>query len=60
MTIGELFDRLADYPDEMEIFIGFIDIHSIHLEQFEIIETTDLNGHKTIALMSDDIAIINN
>jgi hypothetical protein len=60
MTIGELFDRLADYPDEMEIFIGFIDIHSIHLEHFEIIETTDLNGHKTIALMSDDIAIINN
>jgi hypothetical protein len=60
MTIGELFDRLADYPDEMEIFIGFIDIHSIHLEQFEIIETTDLNGHKTIALMVDDIAIINN
>jgi hypothetical protein len=60
MTIGELFDRLADYPDEMEIYIGFIDIHSIHLEQFEIIETTDLNGHKTIALMSDDIAIINN
>jgi hypothetical protein len=60
MTIGELFDRLADYPDEMEIYIGFIDIHSIHLEQFEIIETTDLNGNKTIALMSDDIAIINN
>jgi hypothetical protein len=60
MTIGELFDRLAEYPDEMEIYIGFIDIHSIHLEQFEIIETTDLNGHKTIALMSDDIAIINN
>jgi len=60
MTIGELFDRLADYPDEMEIFIGFIDIHSIHLEQFEIIETTDLNGNKTIALMVDDIAIINN
>jgi hypothetical protein len=44
----------------MEIFIGFIDIHSIYLEQFEIIETTDLNGHKTIALMVDDIAIINN
>jgi hypothetical protein len=51
---------LADYPDEMEIFIGFIDIHSIYLEQFEIIETTDLNGNKTIALMVDDIAIINN
>jgi hypothetical protein len=60
MTIGELFDRLADYPDEMEIFIGFIDIHSIYLEHFEIVETTEANGHKTIALMVDDIAIINN
>jgi hypothetical protein len=60
MTIGELFDKLADYPDEMEIFIGFIDIHSIYLEHFEIVETTDPKGDKTIALMVDDIAIINN
>jgi hypothetical protein len=60
MTIGELFDKLSDYPDEMEIFIGFIDIHSIYLEQFEIVETTDSKGNKTIALMVDDIAIINN
>jgi hypothetical protein len=60
MTIGELFDKLADYPDEMEIFIGFIDFHSIVLEPFEIVEATDLKGHKTIALMVDDIAIINN
>jgi hypothetical protein len=60
MTIGELFDKLADYPDEMEIYIGFVDIHSIALEQFEIVETTDSAGYKTIALMVDDIAIINN
>ena len=60
MTIGELFDKLADYPDHMEIFIGFIDIHSIYLEDFEIIETTESSGLKAIALMTDDIAIINN
>lgn len=60
MTIGELFDKLADYPDHMPIYIGFIEGHSIHQEDFEIVETTEIGGHKTISLMVDDIAIINN
>jgi len=29
MTIGELWDKLAQYPDETEVFIGFIEGHSI-------------------------------
>jgi hypothetical protein len=60
MTIGELWDKLAKYPDEMEIYIGFIEGHSITQEWFEIYETTSVDGKKTISLMVDDIAIINN
>ena len=60
MTIGELWDALADYPDETEVFIGFIDGHSIQQVTFEIIETQDFKGKKTVSLMYEDINIINN
>jgi hypothetical protein len=60
MTIGELWDKLAQYHDDTEIYIGFINGHSIDHETFEVIETIDFNGKTTISLMVDDIAIINN
>lgn len=60
MTIGELWDALKDYPDDMEIYIGYIDGHSIQQDDFEIIETTAFGGQKTISLMVEDINIINN
>jgi hypothetical protein len=60
MTIGELWEALADYPDETEVFIGFIDGHSIQQVTFEIIETQDFKGKKTVSLMYEDINIINN
>ena len=60
MTVGELWDKLAQYNDDTEIYIGFINGHSIDHETFEVIETIDFNGKTTISLMIDDIAIINN
>jgi hypothetical protein len=60
MTIGELWDKLAQYPDDVEVYVGFVNGHSIDHEWFEVVETTDLNGKTTISLMVDDIAIINN
>jgi hypothetical protein len=60
MTIGELWDKLAQYPDDVEVYIGFINGHSIDHETFEVIETIDFNGKTTISLMIEDIAIINN
>jgi hypothetical protein len=60
MTIGELWDKLAQYPDDVEVYVGFINGHSIDHETLEVIETIDFNGKTTISLMIDDIAIINN
>lgn len=60
MTIGELWDRLAQYPDETEVFIGFIEGHSIQHVDFKVIETASFQGNTTISLMHEDIAIINN
>lgn len=60
MTVGELWDALAQYPDDMEVYIGFIDGHSIMQEDFKIVITTNFGNEKTISLMVDDINIINN
>lgn len=60
MTIGELWDKLAQYPDDVEVYVGYVDLHSVMHQDFEVVETTALNGKMTISLMVDDIAIINN
>ncbi len=60
MTIGELWDKLAHYADDVEVYIGYVEGHSIMQEDFEIVETTSLEGKTTISLMLDDIGIINN
>jgi hypothetical protein len=60
MTVGELWDQLAHYSDDVEIYIGFINGHTIDHEFFQVIETTDFDGKTTISLMIDDIGIINN
>ena len=60
MTIGELWDALAQYPDDTEVYIGFINGHSIDEEQFTIAEISNMRGKITIAFMLDDINIINN
>ncbi|MFO0203581.1 MAG: hypothetical protein ACK528_10680 [Alphaproteobacteria bacterium] len=60
MTIGELWDALAQYPDDTEVFIGFINGHSIDEEEFTIAEISNMRGKITIAFMMDDINIINN
>jgi hypothetical protein len=60
MTIGELWDALAQYPDDTELYIGYIDLHQIYQMDFEIVPTQDLNGKVTISLMYQDIGIINN
>ena len=60
MTIGELCDALAHYPDDTEVFIGFINGHSIDEEPFTIAEVSNMRGSITIAFMLDDINIINN
>lgn len=60
MTIGELWDKLAQYPDDMELYIGYIDGHQIYQLEFEIINTQDTDGNSTLSLMYQDIGIINN
>ena len=60
MTIGELWDKLAQYPDDMELYIGYIDGHQIYQLEFEIINTQDTEGNSTLSLMYQDIGIINN
>ncbi len=32
MTIGELWDALQQYPDDTEVYVGFINGHSIDEE----------------------------
>jgi hypothetical protein len=60
MTIGELWDALAQYPDDTELYIGYIDVHQIYQMDFEIVNTQDTNGKVTVSLMYQDIGIINN
>jgi hypothetical protein len=60
MTIGELWDKLAQYPDDMELYIGYIDGHQIYQLEFEIVNTQDTDGNSTLSLMYQDIGIINN
>ena len=60
MTIGELWDALAHYPDETEVYIGYIQGHSIQQMNFDVVETTEFGGKKTVSLMHEDINIINN
>lgn len=60
MTIGDLWDALKHYGDDTEIYIGYIEGHSIMQEDFEVIETSNFNGSITVSLMVEDINIINN
>ena len=60
MTIGELWDKLGQYPDDMELYIGYIDGHQIYQLEFEIVNTQDTEGNSTLSLMYQDIGIINN
>lgn len=60
MTIGELWDKLAQYSDDTEVYIGYIEGHSIQQLDFNIVETTELGGKITISLMHEDINVINN
>lgn len=60
MTIAELWEILEEYPDDMELYIGYIDGYSIQQEDFEVIITTSFNGQTTISFMTEDINIINN
>lgn len=59
MTIGELFVLLQDFDDDCEIFIGYVDGHTIVQEDFWVVETFAPNG-RSVSLMVDDINIINN
>jgi fatty acid/phospholipid biosynthesis enzyme len=60
MTIAELWQILEEYPDDMELYIGYIDGHSIQQEEFEVVITTAYGGQVTISFMVEDINIINN
>ena len=60
MTIGELWDALQNYPDDTEVYVGFINGQSIDEEPFTIAEISNMRGKITIAFMMDDINIINN
>lgn len=60
MTIAELWQILEEYPDDMEVFIGYIDGHSIQQEEFEVVITTAYGGQTSISFMVEDINIINN
>ena len=60
MTVGELWDKLPQYPDDVEVYVGYVEGHSVMHQWFEVVETTALDGKVTISLMVDDIAIIQN
>ena len=49
MTIGELWDKLAQYPDDTELYIGYIQGHQIEHLDFFLAETEDTTI-KTIRL----------
>ena len=60
MTIAELMILLQDFDEETEIFIGYVDGHTIVQEDFWVVETFARDDYKTISLMVDDVNIINN
>lgn len=60
MTIAELMILLQDFDQETEIFIGYVDGHTIVQEDFWVVETFGREDYKTISLMVDDVNIINN
>ena len=60
MTIAELMILLQEFDEETEIFIGYVDGHTIVQEDFCVVETFARDDYKTISLMVDDINVINN
>ena len=60
MTKGDLLALLFQYDEETEIFIGYVDGHTIVQEEFWVVETFARDDYKTISLMVDDINVINN
>ena len=60
MTIAELMILLQEFDEETEIFIGYVDGHTIVQEDFWVVETFARDDYKTVSLMVDDINIINN
>lgn len=60
MTIAELIILLREFDEETEIFIGYVDGHTIVQEDFWVVETFARDDYKTVSLMVDDINIINN
>ena len=60
MTIAELMILLQEFDEETEIFIGYVDGHTIVQEDFWVVETFARDDYKTVSLMVDDINVINN
>lgn len=60
MTIAELMILLRDFDEETEIFIGYVDGHTIVQEDFWVVETFGREDYRTVSLMVDDVNIINN
>jgi hypothetical protein len=60
VTIAELMILLREFDEETEIFIGYVDGHTIVQEDFWVVETFARDDYKTVSLMVDDINIINN
>ena len=60
MTIAELMILLQDFDEETEIFIGYVDGHTIVQEDFWVVETFGREDYRTVSLMVDDVNIINN
>jgi len=60
VTIAELMILLQEFDEETEIFIGYVDGHTIVQEDFWVVETFARDDYKTVSLMVDDINVINN
>ena len=60
MTKGDLLALLFHYDEETEIFIGYVDGHTIVQEDFWVVETFARDDYRTVSLMVDDVNIINN
>ena len=51
---------LRDFDEDTEIFIGYVDGHTIVQEDFWVVETFGREDYRTVSLMVDDVNIINN
>ena len=51
---------LQDFDEDTEIFIGYVDGHTIVQEDFWVVETFGREDYRTVSLMVDDVNIINN